>query len=70
MGLRLKLKMRQAIGPELILRFDMDALPFEMVLRFTDEVSFLGLLDTPVGHVRFSGTRLRDRKRKRSAEHG
>jgi len=55
--LRKRMKMRtiKYRDKHLLFSFKIDIVEFEMVVDFVDRYSFEGFLDTPIGHVKFSG---------------
>jgi hypothetical protein len=58
LGFRKKLRLVKQKGQELLFHFDVDIITFEVELRFTSEEAFGGILDTPIGHIRFTGRKV------------
>lgn len=58
LGFRKKLRLEKQKGQELLFQFDIDIITFELELRFISEEAFEGILDTPIGHIRFTGRKV------------
>ncbi len=55
MRFKKKLTTVRMSGKDLVLRFNVDIIELDLVIHFYTRDAFEGFLDTPIGHLRFTG---------------
>jgi hypothetical protein len=58
LGFRKKLRLAKHKEQEWIFHCDVDIITIDVVLRFTTQEGFKGFVDTPIGHVKFTGKKV------------
>ena len=54
-----KMKLVEVYNHHLVYEFNIDIFPIDMVIHFYTRYGFEGFFDTPLGHIRFTGTYLK-----------
>jgi len=57
-GLKKKLRFVKHKEKEWIFQYDVNIVTIDVVIKFSTESAFEGFVDTPVGHIRFTGKKV------------
>jgi len=58
LGLKRKLRLVKHKEKEWIFQYDVSIVTIDVVIKFSTENAFKGFVDTPVGHIRFTGKKV------------